>query len=42
MADFLEAAVRCRLNVLISGGTGTGKTTLLERALQVDSREPSA
>jgi len=26
---FLEAAVRGRLNVLISGGTGSGKTTLL-------------
>ena len=25
----LEIAARCRLNVLISGGTGTGKTTLL-------------
>jgi pilus assembly protein CpaF len=29
MADFLEACVRCRLNILISGGTGSGKTTLL-------------
>jgi pilus assembly protein CpaF len=29
MATFLEACVRCRMNVLISGGTGTGKTTLL-------------
>ena len=29
MAVFLEACVRCRLNVLISGGTGSGKTTLL-------------
>ncbi len=29
MATFLEAGVRCKLNVLISGGTGTGKTTLL-------------
>jgi len=28
-ADFLKACVRGRLNVLISGGTGTGKTTLL-------------
>jgi pilus assembly protein CpaF len=26
----LEAIVRCRLNVLISGGTGAGKTTLLD------------
>jgi pilus assembly protein CpaF len=29
MAEFLEAAVRGRISVLISGGTGTGKTTLL-------------
>lgn len=29
LAEFLEAAVRGRLNILISGGTGTGKTTLL-------------
>jgi pilus assembly protein CpaF len=28
-ASFLEACVRGQLNVLISGGTGTGKTTLL-------------
>jgi len=29
MAQFLEAAVRCKTNILVSGGTGTGKTTLL-------------
>jgi pilus assembly protein CpaF len=29
MLGFLEAAVRAKLNILISGGTGTGKTTLL-------------
>jgi pilus assembly protein CpaF len=28
-ARFLEACVRGRLNILVSGGTGTGKTTLL-------------
>jgi pilus assembly protein CpaF len=28
-AHFLESAVRGKLNVLISGGTGTGKTTML-------------
>jgi len=28
-AKFLDAAVKARLNMLISGGTGTGKTTLL-------------
>ena len=29
MNDFLMAAIRSKLNVLISGGTGAGKTTLL-------------
>jgi pilus assembly protein CpaF len=29
MREFLEAAVRCRLNIVVSGGTGAGKTTLL-------------
>lgn len=29
MAQLLEAAVQTRLNILVSGGTGTGKTTLL-------------
>jgi pilus assembly protein CpaF len=29
MSQFLEACVKCRLNILISGGTGSGKTTLL-------------
>jgi pilus assembly protein CpaF len=29
MCTFLEAAVRCKMNIVISGGTGTGKTTLL-------------
>ncbi|HUO91425.1 MAG TPA: CpaF family protein [Rhizomicrobium sp.] len=29
MAKTLHAVVRCRRNVLISGGTGTGKTTVL-------------
>jgi len=28
-ADVLKGCVKCRLNLLISGGTGTGKTTLL-------------
>jgi pilus assembly protein CpaF len=28
-ADFLAACVRGKLNILISGGTGTGKTTML-------------
>jgi len=29
MAQALEIVARCRLNVIISGGTGSGKTTLL-------------
>jgi pilus assembly protein CpaF len=29
VAEFIDACVQGRLNVLISGGTGTGKTTLL-------------
>jgi pilus assembly protein CpaF len=29
MAELLKGAVKCRLNMLISGGTGSGKTTLL-------------
>jgi pilus assembly protein CpaF len=29
LADFLEKAIQAKLNILISGGTGTGKTTLL-------------
>ena len=29
MLDFLSAGVRAKLNILISGGTGSGKTTML-------------
>jgi pilus assembly protein CpaF len=29
LADFLRGCVEARLNILVSGGTGTGKTTLL-------------
>lgn len=29
MANFLIIAARCRVNIVISGGTGSGKTTLL-------------
>jgi pilus assembly protein CpaF len=29
MLDFLAACVKCRLNMVVSGGSGTGKTTLL-------------
>ena len=29
MAMYIEAAVACRLNIIVSGGTGSGKTTTL-------------
>ncbi|MWN89520.1 CpaF family protein [Gilliamella sp. Pra-s65] len=29
MANFLVIAARCRMNIIISGGTGSGKTTML-------------
>ena len=29
MAELLRACVEARLNIIVSGGTGTGKTTLL-------------
>ncbi|MFV0335781.1 MAG: CpaF family protein [Tropicimonas sp.] len=29
MATYLQAAVACRLNIVVSGGTGSGKTTTL-------------
>jgi pilus assembly protein CpaF len=29
MVDFLRAAVKSRVNILVTGGTGSGKTTLL-------------
>ena len=29
MLNFLEAAVKGKLNIIVSGGTGSGKTTLL-------------
>lgn len=32
MAEFLSAAVKARVNIIISGGTGAGKTTLLNVA----------
>jgi pilus assembly protein CpaF len=34
LAQLLESAARCRLNVLVSGGTGSGKTTLLNAMSQ--------
>ncbi len=33
MSDFLAACVRARLNLLVSGGTGSGKTTTLNALL---------
>src|SRR6516225_1639159 len=41
MAQFLDVAARCRVNILISGGTGSGKTTLLNavsRHIDTDER----
>jgi pilus assembly protein CpaF len=35
MAKMLKIASRCRLNILISGGTGSGKTTLLNAMSQM-------
>ncbi len=29
MSEFLQGAIKARVNILISGGTGTGKTTML-------------
>jgi len=40
VADFLESCVQSKLNILISGGTGTGKTTLLNILSQfISNRE---
>lgn len=39
-ADFLKACVRARLNIFISGGTGSGKTSLLNAlANEIDANE---
>jgi pilus assembly protein CpaF len=40
MATVLKIAARCRLNIIISGGTGSGKTTLLNALSQmIDNAE---
>jgi pilus assembly protein CpaF len=39
LAEFLKVAAKCRLNMVISGGTGSGKTTLLNAISQHISAE---
>jgi len=40
LAEFLKIVARCRLNIIISGGTGSGKTTLLNAISQyIDADE---
>jgi Flp pilus assembly CpaF family ATPase/CRP-like cAMP-binding protein len=40
LAEFLKVVGKCRLNIVISGGTGSGKTTLLNAMSQfIDPKE---
>jgi pilus assembly protein CpaF len=39
VARLLEIAARCRLNILVSGGTGSGKTTLLNALSRLISHD---
>jgi pilus assembly protein CpaF len=39
LARSLEIAARCRLNIIISGGTGSGKTTLLNAMSQLIEKD---
>ena len=38
MLDVLQSAVQARLNIVVSGGTGAGKTTLAQCALRIHLR----
>ena len=42
IADMLHMCVSARLNIMISGGTGAGKTTLSECACRHQSRTTNA
>jgi len=42
MLDFLQAAIACRLNVVVSGGTGAGKDDAAERPVELHQRAGSA
>lgn len=39
MAEFLLACVKCKMNIIISGGTGSGKTTMLNLISQAIPKE---
>ena len=41
MFDFLRACVEARLNIFVSGGTGSGKTTTPQRPVVVHPRRTS-
>src|SRR5579862_3801810 len=51
MVEFIRAIIRARLNVLVCGGTGSGKTTMLncisafipvdERVVRIETRPPN-
>jgi pilus assembly protein CpaF len=38
MAEFLKGAAKSKLNILISGGTGSGKTTMLNAIFKLHSQ----